>query len=66
MLQDIYNNTKEYMQKSLQSLQKDFATLRSGRVSVNILDNIRVDYYTDFGQYTIVLIITQSNRTIIV
>ena len=44
MLQDIYENAKEYMQKSLQSLQKDFATLRSGRVSVNILDNVRVNY----------------------
>ncbi len=45
MLNDIYKNTKDHMQKSLQSLQKDFNTLRSGRVSVNILDGIRVDYY---------------------
>lgn len=33
------------MQKTLDSLQRDFNTLRSGRVSISILDAIRVDYY---------------------
>ena len=33
------------MQKTLDSLQRDFNTLRSGRVSIAILDGIRVDYY---------------------
>lgn len=67
MLQDIYNNTKEYMQKSLQSLQKDFATLRSGRVSVNILDNIRVDYYgTPTPLAQVGSVIAQDATTIII
>lgn len=67
MLSDIYNNTKEHMQKSLNALQKDFATLRSGRVSVNILDNIRVDYYgalTPLSQ--IGSVIAQDSSTIVV
>ncbi len=67
MLQDIYKNTKEHMQKSLYSLQKDFATLRSGRVSVNILDNVRVDYYGNLTPLSQVgNIITQDATTIII
>lgn len=67
MLQDIYENAKEYMQKSLQSLQKDFATLRSGRVSVNILDNVRVDYYGTQTQLSQVgNIIAQDATTIVI
>ncbi|RAX52683.1 ribosome recycling factor [Helicobacter sp. 16-1353] len=45
MLNEIYNNTKSNMQKVLDSLRRDFGTLRSGKVSTMILDNIRVDYY---------------------
>lgn len=45
MLNDIYNNTKASMQKTLDSLRRDFGTLRSGKVSTMILDNIKIDYY---------------------
>ena len=45
MLNDIYNNTKTSMQKSVDSLRRDFGTLRSGKVSTMILDNIKIDYY---------------------
>lgn len=45
MLQAIYNETKDLMQKSVQALSRDFSTLRSAKVSVNILDHIKVDYY---------------------
>lgn len=67
MMQDIYKSTKEYMQKSLQALQKDFATLRSGRVSVGILDNVRVDYYgTPTPLAQVGNIITQDATTIVI
>ncbi len=33
------------MQKSIEALKRDFSTLRTGKVSTNILDHIRVDYY---------------------
>ena len=36
---------KSKMQKSLESLSKDFASLRTGRASASLLDKIRVDYY---------------------
>ena len=45
MLSEIYKDAKSHMDKSIESLRRDFATLRSGKVSVSILDNIRIDYY---------------------
>ncbi len=45
MLNEIYNETKEHMDKSISSLKKDYMTLRTGKVQISILDNITVDYY---------------------
>ena len=45
MLNEIYNNQKTISQKSIEALKRDFIGIRSGKVSVSILDNIRVDYY---------------------
>ncbi|MGP1506251.1 MAG: ribosome recycling factor [Campylobacter sp.] len=45
MLNEIYSNQKTTSQKSIESLKRDFMGIRSGKVSINILDNIRVDYY---------------------
>ncbi len=42
---EIKTKAKEGMQKSIEALKKDFTTLRSGKVSTSILDNIKVDYY---------------------
>ncbi len=44
-LDDIYNNQKEHIQKSLEALKKDFMTLRSGKVSTAVVENVRIDYY---------------------
>jgi len=38
-------NVKIRMEKAVNDLQHDMASIRTGRASVNILDNIRVDYY---------------------
>jgi len=45
MLNEIYNHTNEQMEKSLDALKRDFSTLRTGKVTTNIVDNIKVDYY---------------------
>lgn len=45
MLQAIYDETKADMEKSLDALRKEFATLRTGRVSAKAVDNIKVDYF---------------------
>ena len=45
MLNEIYDHTKEQMNKSIDALKRDFSTLRTGKVNTNIVDNIKVDYY---------------------
>lgn len=58
MLEEIYAETKEHMEKSIEALKKDYKTLRTGKVSTAILDGIKVDYYgtpTDLNQVGSVL-----------
>ena len=45
MLQEILDDTKRGMEKSLNSLDLAFKRIRTGRASPNLLDDIRVDYY---------------------
>lgn len=45
MLNEIYIHTKEQMDKSVEALKRDFSTLRTGKVTTNIVDHIKVDYY---------------------
>ena len=45
MLQEIIDDTKRGMEKSLNSLDLAFKRIRTGRASPNLLDDIRVDYY---------------------
>jgi len=45
MVNEIYEETKQSMEKSLEALKKDYTTLRTGKVQINILDNITIDYY---------------------
>lgn len=42
---DIKNDTKNRMEKSLEALKSDFGGLRAGRAHVSLLDGIMVDAY---------------------
>lgn len=44
-VKDIETNLKARMDKALSDLQHEMASIRTGRASVSILDQIRVDYY---------------------
>lgn len=44
-LNKVYAEQKEHMDKCISALKRDFMTIRSGKVSISILDNIHVDYY---------------------
>ncbi|RXJ65942.1 ribosome recycling factor [Halarcobacter ebronensis] len=58
MLNEIYSETKENMEKSLESLKRDYKTLRTGKVTTTILDGVKVNYYgtpTDLNQVGSVL-----------
>ncbi|HIJ54767.1 MAG TPA: ribosome recycling factor [Deltaproteobacteria bacterium] len=45
MIEDIYQETGERMDKSITSLTHDLKRIRTGRASLSLLDSIRVDYY---------------------
>jgi len=45
MLNEIYDHEKKQMNKSIDALKRDFSTLRTGKVTTNIVDHIKVDYY---------------------
>lgn len=39
------NQVKERMEKTVQSLQQEYTTIRAGRANANILNKVMVDYY---------------------
>ncbi len=41
----VFEHTKERMEKCLDSLERDYDTVRAGRANPNILNNVTVDYY---------------------
>ncbi len=45
MLDDIYQETKGRMGKTITALENELKRVRTGRASLSLLDNIRVDYY---------------------
>ncbi len=45
MVSEIYTYTTAHMDKSIEALRREFSTLRTGKVTTNIVDNIKVDYY---------------------
>ncbi len=45
MIDSIYQETREGMGKSVDSLNNELNRVRTGRASLSILDGIRVDYY---------------------
>ena len=44
-MEEIFNFTKEHMQKSMDALKKDLSTLRTGKVSIHAVDSVKVEYY---------------------
>ncbi|MDD3342584.1 MAG: ribosome recycling factor [Sulfurospirillaceae bacterium] len=66
-LNAIYAEQKEHMDKCLAALKRDFTTIRSGKVSISIVDNIHVDYYgtpTALNQVATVLATDATTITI--
>ena len=44
-IKEVETNLKTRMEKALADLQHEMASIRTGRASLSILDNLRVDYY---------------------
>jgi ribosome recycling factor len=45
MLDDVYADAQDRMQKALENLEQEYRRLRTGRASVSLVDGIRVEYY---------------------
>ncbi len=45
MIDDIYQDTKESMGKTVEALKRELQRIRTGRASLSVLDGIKVDYY---------------------
>lgn len=45
MMKEFLNDTDARMQKTLNSVQEDFAAVRAGRANAQVLDRITVEYY---------------------
>ena len=45
MLQEILEDAKNSMDKSLTALENNFKKIRTGRANTSLLDAIKVDYY---------------------
>ncbi|KIH71035.1 ribosome recycling factor [Salinicoccus roseus] len=45
MSESVLKDAKSKMQKSLESLSRELATIRTGRANSNMLDRVTVDYY---------------------
>ncbi len=45
MIDDLHEQTRVSMNKSIEALQKDLRRIRTGRASIALLDGLMVDYY---------------------
>lgn len=45
IMEKVFNQMKERMEKSLAALEREYASMRAGRASAAVLDKIVVDYY---------------------
>ena len=45
MLEEIFNECETKMQGAIEHMQREFKTLRTGKVTTAVLDNVKIDYY---------------------
>ncbi len=42
---DVFSKTRAGMERAIDALKKDFGKVRTGRASIALLDDVRIDYY---------------------
>lgn len=45
MTKDVINNMKTHMDKTIETLRREYQKVRTGRANIGLLDDIRIDYY---------------------
>ena len=66
MLEEIYKETKDHMEKSIEALKRDYKTLRTGKVNTTILEGISIDYYGNPTPLNQIGSVTATDATTIV
>jgi len=67
MLKDEYKVYESKMQKSIDSVAADFASVRAGRANAGVLDKITVEYYgTETPIHQVASISTPDPRTLVI
>ena len=62
-MEELVEQTKAKMQKCIEGLLREFAAIRSGRVSPNLLDNIQIDLYGQSTPISSAASVTVSDST---
>jgi len=67
MLNEILNECNTKMKSSIEHMRRDFKTLRTGKVTTSVLDNVKIDYYgTPTALDQIGSVIAQDATTIVI
>jgi ribosome recycling factor len=45
VIEDLFKNTKDHMEKTINNLRLEFGKIRTGRATPSLLDSIKVEYY---------------------
>lgn len=45
MLDELFADAKERMEKAVEAVRREFAKIRTGKATVSLLDGVRVEYY---------------------
>lgn len=63
MLEENYQETEMKMQDSIEAMKRDFHTIRTGKVTTAVLDNVKVEYYGALTPLNQVATVTATDAT---
>lgn len=67
MINQVKTESEKKMQKTIESLEHEFAKIRTGRANVGLLDHIQIDYYgSPMPLSQVASITTPDSRTLLV
>ena len=66
MLNEIFNECDTKMKGSIEHMKHDFKTLRTGKVTTSVLDNVKIDYYGTLTSLDQVASVLATDATTIV
>ena len=62
MPKEIINQCEQRMQKTIEALKKDFATIRTGKANPSILNGVMVEYMVHRCQFIKLLVFLYQNH----